>query len=264
MSKKENRDARLAGDGNAAFWDHHMGEGNDFFEELVWPTTEQLLDARPGERLLDIACGNGLASRRLAQAGSKVVAVDFSAAMIAAARKRSQGDIDYRILDATDYEALIELGESTFDGAVCSMALMDMAEVDPVMRATAKLLRPGGRFVFSILHPCFNNPAPVRIAECEDRDGEIVTTFAVKTARYLGAFTRLGLAIVGQPVAQPYFHRPLRLLLGSAFAAGFVLDALEERTFSPDNVSGRTPLAWDGRFNDIPIVLIARLQTPRR
>jgi 2-polyprenyl-3-methyl-5-hydroxy-6-metoxy-1,4-benzoquinol methylase len=56
-----NQAAREAWNQNAAFWDERMGEGNDFVELLIWPATER--KAGPGERILDIACGNGLPSR---------------------------------------------------------------------------------------------------------------------------------------------------------------------------------------------------------
>ena len=101
---------------------------------------------RPGAKVLDIACGTGLTTRRLAALGAKVVAVDFAEQMIAHARARTNQHsdrIEYHVLDATNESALLELGSSQFDAAVSAMALMDMAEIDPLMRALAKLLRPG-------------------------------------------------------------------------------------------------------------------------
>src|SRR5207247_568992 len=59
-------EVRAAWNESAAFWDQRMGDGNEFVEVLVWPATERLLDLRPGERVLDVACGSGLSSRRLA------------------------------------------------------------------------------------------------------------------------------------------------------------------------------------------------------
>lgn len=61
--------------------------------------------------------------------------------MIALARAHRPSTIDYRVLDATDYGALIRLGASSFDVALCNMALMDMAETDPLMNATAVVLK---------------------------------------------------------------------------------------------------------------------------
>jgi 2-polyprenyl-3-methyl-5-hydroxy-6-metoxy-1,4-benzoquinol methylase len=261
LIENENTQAIDAWNRNAEFWNEHMGEGNDFFNILLWPTVERLLRPQPGERLLDVACGNGLTSRRLATANARVTAFDGSAAMIAIAHGHPGPlNIDYRVVDAMDREALLGLGASAFDGALCNMALMDMAEIEPLMTALAVLMKPGGRFVFSVLHPCFNNPATVQMGELQDRNGTMVTTYSVKISRYKRPFTQVGLAMHGQPVPHPYFHRPLNLSLAPAFSAGLVLDGFEEQAFSPDNSGGTTPLSWNGRFSEIPAALIVRLR----
>lgn len=263
--RRANAESRDAWNQNAAFWDRRMGEGNDFVEVLLWPATEWLLQMRPGERVLDIACGNGLTSRRLAASGAEVVAFDFAEEMIAHALERTTERaerIAYRVLDATDEAALLALGEGRFDAALCNMALFDMAEIEPLMRALARLLRPGGRFVFSVLHPCFNNPHTAHVAEMEDREGEIVTVYSVKVWRYIHSTVAHGLAIHGQPRPQPLFHRPLQVLFGACFDAGFALDGLEERAFPPDHPGGRSPLGWGANFSEIPPVLVARMRLP--
>ncbi len=256
-SNDDNRDARDAWDENAAFWDARMGEGNDFFNELVWPAVEKLLAVKPGQRVLDAACGNGVTSRRLARAGARVTAFDFSANMIARARERG-GDLDYRVLDATDGAALRALG--TFDAALCNMAIMDLADPAPLFAALPSLLAPGGAFVFSVVHPAFNNPWTAQTASLEDRDGELTTIYAVKVARYKTPGRRLGVAMAGQPKPHPYFHRPLAALLAPAFAAGLVLDGLEEPSFARENRGGSHPLSWNGNFREIPPALIVRLR----
>jgi 2-polyprenyl-3-methyl-5-hydroxy-6-metoxy-1,4-benzoquinol methylase len=259
--ESKNSQAKDAWNRNAEFWNEHMGEGNDFFNILLWPAVEALLKPQPGEQFLDVACGNGLTSRRLAAAKANVIAFDGSAAMIAIADGHpGPSNIDYRVVDATDREALLGLGIGLFDGALCNMALMDIAEIEPLMTSLAVLLKPGGRFVFSVLHPCFNNPAIVQMGELEDRNGAIVTTYSIKIARYKTPFTQVGLAMDDQPVPHPYFHRPLSLLLAPAFTAGLVLDRFEEQAFPPENSGGRTPLSWNGRFSEIPAALIVRLR----
>lgn len=257
----DNLHAQTAWNTNAEFWDQRMAEGNDFFNTLIWPSVEKLLYPIAGERLLDAACGNGLTSRRLAHAGASVTAFDFSEEMIHLARKRGgAASIDYRVVDATDREALLNLGVAVFDAVLCNMALMDLADIRPLMNAVASLLRPNGRFVFSLLHPCFNNPSIVQMGELEDRAGTLVTTYSVKVSRYLTPYSQPGLAMHEQPVPHPYFHRPLSALLAPAFEAGLMLDALEERTFPPENSGGSTPLSWNGRFSEIPPALVGRLR----
>ena len=146
---------------NAAWWDDHIGaEGNTFHRELIAPAQVRLLDLGSGERVLDIACGNGQFAREMAKAGASVVAFDFSETFIERAKQHSETDgssnIDYRIVDATDDQQLRSLGEQEFDAAVCTMALMDMAEINPLLAMLPSLLKSGGRFVFSVQHPCFN------------------------------------------------------------------------------------------------------------
>ena len=289
--ERANQETREAWNQNAAFWDARMGEGNDFVEVLLWPAMERLLALRPGERILDVACGNGLTSRRMAAMGAQVVAFDFAEEMIAHAIERTTassttassttasnttassttrpgtaghaGRIQYRVLDATDEAALLALGEGQFDAALCNMALFDMAEIGPLVRALPRLLRPGGRFVFSVLHPCFNSPHMALVGEVEDREGDIVTVYSVKVFHYMTPTVTHAAAMRGQPRPQLIFHRPLQVLFGTCFEAGFVLDGLEERAFPPDHPSGREPLSWGGKFSEIPPVLVARMRLLR-
>ncbi len=268
MSKElqwANQEVKEAWNRNAAFWDERMGEGNDFVEVLIWPSTERLLALRPGERVLDIACGNGLTSRRLAAMGAEVVAFDVSEEMVAHARRRTAEHADriqYMVLDATDEVALLSLGEGRFDAALCNMALFDMAEIKPLFRALVRLLRLGGRFIFSVLHPCFNSPHMAHVGEMQDVEGEITTVYSVKVFGYISSTVAHGLAIPGQPTPQLIFHRPLQSLLGAGFEAGFVLDGLEERAFPPDHPAGTYPLSWGGNFSEIPPVIVARMRLP--
>lgn len=261
-----NQETQAAWNANAAYWDARMGDtGNDFVNELIWPAVTRLLALQPGERVLDIACGNGLYARRLAALGAEVVAFDFAQAMIDHAAQYSTehaSRITYHALDATDETALLTLGEGQFDAALCNMALMDMAEIEPLMRALARLLKPTGRFVFATSHPCFNQARAVHMAEMEDKEGAIVTTYSIKMRGYLTPSVAHGLAIPGQPQPQLYFDRSLQELLRAGFAAGFVVDALEERAFAPDNQPGRNPLGWSGKFSEFPPVLVVRMRLP--
>jgi 2-polyprenyl-3-methyl-5-hydroxy-6-metoxy-1,4-benzoquinol methylase len=261
--KNANEQSREAWDRNAAYWDSYMGEGNDYVEILLWPAIEKLIELKAGDKVLDVACGNGLTSRRLAQVGASVVAFDFSEKMIEHAIERSREyseQIEYLVLDGSDENALLNLGENVFDAALCNMALFDMAEIDPLFRALNRLIKPGGRFVFSILHPCFNSSKVTRVAEQDDREGEMSTVYSLKVYGYKTAVVSEGIALRDQPVPQPYFHRSLAEVLNIGFELGFVLDKFEEPTFPPDHPAGRDPLSFGANFSDIPPVLVARMR----
>lgn len=261
-TQDSNQFSREAWDANAEHWDERMGdEGNDFFNILCWPILASFLDPQPDSHILDIACGNGLASRRLAALGCRVTAFDFSANLIEKAKIRSTQyaeRIQYYVLDATNESQLLSLGNHKFDSAISNMALFDMPEIEPLFRALRRLLKPNRVFVFSLMHPAFNNPSAALMAEEWD-DGEIHTRYAVKTSRYMTPLESKGLALRNQPKPQLYFHRPLRYYMNAAFQNGFILDGFEERAFEPEHPQFAT-LGWGGKFSEIPPVLILRLR----
>lgn len=262
MTEDPNQFTRDAWDANAEIWDSRMGdEGNDFFNLLCWPTLAWLLEPQPGQHILDIACGNGLTSRRLAALGVQVTAFDFSANLIERAKTRENpnSSITYQIIDATSEKELLTLGKETFDSALSNMALFDMADIETLFRMLPRLLKPNGIFVFSLTHPAFNNASSMHVAEEMDNEGEIKTLYSVKISRYMTPYRAKGLALRSQPKPQMYFERPLRYYLNLGFQNGFVLDGFEERAFPPESPQ-TFPLGWGGNFSEIPPVLIARFR----
>ena len=256
------QESRAIWNAKAAFWDERMGEGNAFQRLLVAPATERLLALREGELVLDVACGNGVMARRLAALGARVVACDFSEVFVERARTRTAPElrdrIEYTVADATEEEQLLALGEGRFDAAICNMAFMDMAAIEPLLRAARRLLKPEGRFVFCVTHPCFNMPAHRKLVEEEDRDGRIVVTYSIKVPNYLRPTVEKGAGMPGEPAPHYYFHRSLSDLLSACFGAGFVLDGLDEPAFA-EPIQSELVLNW-GHYPDISPVLACRLR----
>lgn len=114
-------------------------ENARFVSDLGQPVFD-LLNPQPGERILDLGCGDGALTEKLVAAGAKVVGVDSSSDMVAAAKGRG---LDARLVDAYDLNLQAE-----FD-AVFSNAAMHWMKRDPnaVIRGVYRALKPGGRFV---------------------------------------------------------------------------------------------------------------------
>lgn len=251
-----NQEGRELWNQKAEFWDALHGEtGNDFHRHLVEPPILRLLDLQPGERILDVGCGTGVLTRRLAQLGGQVTAIDFSEGMLERARTYG-GAIDYRVADATDEAALVTMGK--FDAIVCSMVIMDIPRIAPMFRAVRQMLTTNGRFVFATMHPAFNSNNPVFFVERGDSDGELFTHYGVKIFAYLDMPPVKGVGAPGEPNPHYYYHRPLHELLGTAFDAGLVMDGLEETTF-PRPESDDRRLGLDKMWQ-IPLVLAGRLR----
>src|SRR5260370_31850270 len=129
-----------------------------------WPTFEraaqtvndrlvELAGVRDGNRVLDIATGSGepalTAARAVGQSG-RVVAVDMSPGMLAIARERidAAGLTNVDLVES-DAESL-SLDAHSFDAVLCRWGLMFMPDLDGVVRAMHRALRPGGHFATAV------------------------------------------------------------------------------------------------------------------
>jgi len=109
-----------------------------FVSDLGAPVVE-LLAPQPGERILDLGCGDGVLTAHLASLGCRVVGVDGSSDQIGAAR---QLGVDARVVDGHELPFHEE-----FDAVFSNAALHWMKRPDPVIAGVRRALQPGGRFV---------------------------------------------------------------------------------------------------------------------
>jgi 2-polyprenyl-3-methyl-5-hydroxy-6-metoxy-1,4-benzoquinol methylase len=242
---------------NAEFWDKRMGEGNFFHKNLIEPTQLKLLDIKPGQKILDIACGNGQFARKMTEMGAKVTATDFSEKLIAIARAKSSKSIKYEVVDATKINDLKKLSGTKYDAVVCTMAFMDIENIQTLIKFLPKLLKKNGNCVFSLCHPCFNSGEFLLVHERDNANGEVASQYWVKIRNYLVEKSYLGVAMRGQPKLQYYFHRPVSNILSYFFQNGFMLDAYEEPSFKEVRDAVRI---FDNVFHNTPPALVCRLK----
>lgn len=104
------------------------------------------LDARPGDRLLDVPCGHGRHAVRLAKAGYRITGIDLSDTLLATARENA-GDLPV-VLHKGDMRQIPT--DAPFDGAYCmgnSLAMLDRSGLAVFFAALADALVPGGRLI---------------------------------------------------------------------------------------------------------------------
>jgi ubiquinone/menaquinone biosynthesis C-methylase UbiE len=227
----------------AAWYDEKQGDAGDLTHRaLIDPALLRALGDVAGQRVLDFACGNGYIARRLAHLGAKVTGVDASAPIIDRARGREEREplgITYHVADAADV-AMLEA--QTFDAAVCNMGLMDIEDAAGAIREVSRVLRPRGRFVASLSHPCFDVPeASAWVIERMD----YTTTVWRKVRRYQevfgGACPWKGPGVTWQT---PAYHRPLSWYFRVLRSAGFVVTAFEEPEPTEEFMAGSPQGAW--------------------
>jgi len=169
-----------------------------------------------GSRVLDIACGHGRITRELARRGAHVVGIDIAGKLIGRSREIEQSEplgVRYLLGDVTGRPAI---DGSDFDVVACSYGLSDIDDLDGAIAAISGALRLGGRFVFSILHPCFGGG--------EDISGSWPTTGTYyDEGRWIAAETR---STLRRQVGSS--HRMLSTYLGTLRRHNLWLDQIAE------------------------------------
>lgn len=205
---------------------------------------ETLMGDVAGQTVCDLACGQGRVSRRLADLGADVVGLDISSRLLAIARQAETNDprgITYLLADARFCEGI---ADGTFDGVVCHMALMDIADLAPTLVTVARILKPDGWFIFSILHPCYNTPQSGEMLALE---GWIRTISGYFDEGYWKSDTR-----TGPPGKVGAYHRTLGTYINALSDAGFTLERVNEPRFE-GRAAEQRPI-----WAEVPAALIGR------
>jgi ubiquinone/menaquinone biosynthesis C-methylase UbiE len=139
-------------------FDHAHTQGADVQRYIVAPAMLEMIGQVNGSDVLDLYCGAGYLSRRLAALGANVTAVDSSEKFVGIAaeiNKREGNGIRYAVAEPTD---LSVIEDSTFDDIVCNMGLLLARDLSGTVAELARLIKLGGRVIFSHVHPCFCGP----------------------------------------------------------------------------------------------------------
>ncbi len=135
-------------------WDRAAPSYEVAWKQALAPATAAVMEAaslRPGERVLDVACGSGLLTRAawdvVAPEGGEVVGTDISDVMLIEAAERSPGCRFVRA-DAQQLDEIVPVGY--FDVVLCGLGLMYMPDPEAALLTMARCLRPGGRMAVSV------------------------------------------------------------------------------------------------------------------
>jgi SAM-dependent methyltransferase len=211
-------------------WERHSSEWItwartsefDGFWTGTWPELRRVLPP-PRGLTVDIGCGEGRAARKLTEDGYRVIGVERSATLVAAAGSGASA-MAVAQADAT----ALPLPDRCAALVVASMVLQDLDELDAAIGEAARVLRDRGRFCFAIVHP-FSSAQDV---DSFDRDGPaMITESYLAERRYVDRMERDGIGMTFESA-----HRPLSRYIEALGRAGFVVDALRE--------SGPRPIPW--------------------
>jgi ubiquinone/menaquinone biosynthesis C-methylase UbiE len=237
----------------AIWYDGWVGDrGSVYHRELAIPAVLDLLQPQPGEQILDIGGGQGVLAPHLTDLGATVTAVDASAKLIAAARRRHAKLRGARFLvgDARRLPAMSDIEPGAFDAAVFMLSIQDMDPLDDVMRGVDWALGPASRVVLLMTHPAFRQPRHSGWGFDESRK--------LTYRRIDGYLNEMAVPMksLGGGLPTRSFHRPISAYVNALADAGFAVDAMLEVPDLPPERRPGNAARGDARANaEIPIFL---------
>ncbi len=189
----------------------YAGRADSFYRRIrgfLWDRLGAVQDLE----VLDLGCGDGWLAEQMRQAGAQVTGIDGSTALLARARSWYPAVV----FEQRDLVLGLPWPRRVFDRIVAHMVLMDIPVLDRLLADIAAALRPGGVFVFTILHPAFFGRAIVD----EGPGGQRYR----KVTGYLGHETRWITSFGGHR----HYHRPLSWYIEQLAGNGLVVTGMHE------------------------------------
>lgn len=146
-----------------------------------------------------------------------------------------------------DAQTLAPFADQSFDGVLCYMSLMDIPHLASTLSSVARVVRPGGWLLFSVLHPCYNPPSS---GEEQRAGGWVRLVSGYWDEGYWRSDTR-----AGPPNKVGAYHRTLSTYLNARTGAGLTLEKIAVPQFS-DSYAALRPV-----WAEVPAVLVARCRT---
>ena len=198
----------------AEWWQTEFTDGADpEYEEQILPLAAEHL--RGATRILDVGCGEGQVSRLAASLGAGAVGIDPTWAQLVVARDRG-GGASYVLGEGGG----LPFRSGAFDAAVACLVFEHIADTDSAISEVARVLAPGGRFIFFLNHPLLQTPGSGWI------DDRILMEQYWRIGPYLIEDTTM--EEVAKGVILPFVHRPLSRYVNALAANGLFVTRMEE------------------------------------
>ena len=227
-------------------------QGTDFQKDIIMPGVLKMLNAKKGDRIMDIACGQGVFSRFLSRKGMLVEGLDSSAELINRAKTRSNSSLRFRVGDVADSE---NFKKDRFDGMACLMAIQNIENIEALFKNAAIGLKPQCPLVVVMTHPCFRIPRQTHWGWDEEKK--------IEYRRIDHYRTETNVPILTPPFANKdsftlTYHRPLESYFAELSSAGFAVDGLEEWISNKKSEPGKRAKAENRSRKEIPLFLALR------
>jgi ubiquinone/menaquinone biosynthesis C-methylase UbiE len=243
----------------ATWYEGMVADDNSYQAKVIAPNLSRLMDLRPGEKVLDLACGTGFFTGIFArQVGPKnVVGVDLGQQLISIAKKNNP-EIDFRVSSADD---LSFFPANHFDKIALVLAIQNIGEVRTMLAEINRVLKPGGLVYIVMNHPAFRVPK---------RSGWGFDQTTGQQYRRIDGYLREskeeidmkpGSAKTETPDRVTVsFHRPIQYYTKLFAATGFAITRLEEWISHKQSEAGPRQKEEDRMRSEIPLFLFMEIK----
>lgn len=235
--------------GKVANWYDNLLEkdGDSYQKMLILPNLSRLVEAKRGEVILDLACGQGFFAREFAKSGAKVIGVDISPELIEIAKQDKS--VEYHISPA---HKLDFLQKNSIDKVLITLSLQNIENANEVIREVSRILKAKGKLFLVINHPAFRIPKASAWGWDEGRKIQFR-----KIDSYLSESKE---QIQMHPGDKPWektisFHRPLQYYFKALNKNGMLVSRLEEWSSHKTSEMGPKKAAEDKARHEFPLFL---------
>lgn len=245
------KDSDTSWGGVAPWYDDLLETGGSYQKDVILPDLLGILSLKKGDKVLDLACGQGFFARAFKVAGAEVVGADISHELIDIAKnyeKESAGPISYFIAPSHKLDFLE--GES-IDKITIVLALQNIEDVLATFKECFRILRPGGSLVIVLNHPAFRVPKGSDWVFDEKNNIQFR-----RIDRYMSDFkVSINMHPGGEkPVFTTSFHRPIQFYFKALKTSGFLVGTLHELISNKVSVGKRAHAENQSR-KEIPLFM---------
>lgn len=250
-SQKPKKQAATSWGKVAQWYDDYLENTEDSYQrQVILPNLLRLLAPKRGDRVLDVACGQGFFTRAFAQAGAHVEGADISKELIARARELSPKNIPFHVAPA---HQLSFAKDASFDAATIVLAIQNIENITEVFAEVHRILKSGGRLFLAMVHPAFRIPQKTSWGWDESASVQYR-----RVDGYLSASKAKLLVHPGSRKSETTisYHRSLQDFSKALAKSGFLIAKMEEWISHKKSEHGPRQSAEDAARREIPLFLM--------
>ena len=241
--------------GVASWYDDYLKDEDTYQAKVIAPNLMRMLNLKEGERVLDVACGQGYFTRLALKDAKDVAGADISKELVAKARAQTPGATFY-VAPAAN---LNFAKDDTYDAALCVLALQNIEDLQATFKEVRRVLKPGGRFVFVLNHPAFRVLKRSSWGFDEEAKIQYRRVDGYLSSAKISVDMHPGRARSAKTIS---YHRSLQDFFKAMSSAGLAAARLEEWISHRQSQKGPRQKAEDAARREIPLFMCIEARAP--